>query len=92
MNRNEIDVETAEKIETAEEKIEMLCEAQEKLNEAIEIIREAVAGTDDERSAKAYIIPHLENWANGVNRYDNHIPNIVKSIAKAAGLDPDDYC
>ena len=62
------------------ERMELLENAQDKINEAIELIREAVENTECEKSIEYYIIPHLSNWANGNNPYDEHIPNIIKQI------------
>lgn len=64
-----------------EERIELLEQAQEKLREAIDLIREAVADTNQESSAEAYIIGHLENWAEGNNQYDTTaIPYLIESL------------
>jgi len=62
------------------ERIIALEEAQDLINQAIDLIHEAVADTDEARSADAYILAHLDNWANGNNQYDQHIPNIIESI------------
>ena len=62
------------------ERIQLLEEAKEKINEAVSLIREALENTDFETSAEAYIIGHLDNWANGNNPYDEHIPKIIEEL------------
>lgn len=62
------------------ERISRLREAQIIINRAIVEIRRAVAGTNVEASAEAYIIPHLDNWSFGSNPYDQTIPVLMKEI------------
>ncbi len=65
-----------------EEKIEMLVEAQEKIHHAVELIKEAMVETGQKEAAcKAYIIPHLEKWADGDNPYDaTAIPRLIEHL------------
>jgi hypothetical protein len=67
-------------------RIELLTKAQDKTNEAIDLIKKAVKDLGQiEREAKVYIIAHLNNWANGTNPYDNHIPNLIEKIERDIG-------
>jgi len=75
---------------TRDERLDLLNDAQYKLRDAIDLIREAVEGTEEERMAEAYIIPHLENWTEGVNRYDHTIPKIYNAIEENYGYEDDD--
>lgn len=63
------------------ERKELLENAQDKINEGIELIRQALKDTTHERHAEAYIIGHLDNWANGGNPYDETIPTLVEKIS-----------
>lgn len=64
-------------------KIKLLEEAQEKINGAVYLIRDAVEGTGVEDAADAYIISHLDNWANQNNPYDyTAIPGLITSLKK----------
>lgn len=45
-----------------DERIDLLDDATEHLAAAINCIQEAVAGTENEGLARAYIIAHLKNW------------------------------
>lgn len=65
---------------TKYERIEKLEMAQDLINQAIDLICDAVEDTSKERSADAYIIAHLDNWANGGNPYDDTIPVLVDFI------------
>lgn len=60
------------------ESIALLEEAQVALNEGIEKIRQAMAGTDYESHAEAYILPHLEEWANSPDSPDYTIPRYIE--------------
>lgn len=53
---------------TNEDRAEICEEASEMLQECIALLRQAVRGTDMEGQANAYIIPHLESWAEYANR------------------------
>lgn len=52
-----------------EDRIEMLEQADYNLRRAIAQISDALQGTEHERHANAYIIPHLTNWLDG-GRHD----------------------
>lgn len=67
---------------SVEERVELLEDAQTKINEAIELIREAVYETSFENSSESYLIGHLDNWVNGNNPYDEHIPKIIEELEK----------
>ena len=73
-----------------DERLNLLTHAQYKLEDAISLIEEAVEGTEEERMAGAYIIPHLQNWAGGVNPYDHTIPKIYNAIEENYGYEDDD--
>jgi len=62
------------------ERVELLTNAQDLINEAIGLIEEAVSGTENDMSAQAYIIAHLNNWANGGNPCDETIPVLIEEI------------
>ena len=66
----------------AQDRIFMLEEAQEKINEGIDMIRQAVNGTEHDAHSEAYIIAHLENWANSDAGYDETIPKLIENIRK----------
>jgi len=67
----------------ANERIMLLEDAQALMADAISKIRSAVEDTSEERSAGAYIIPHLENWTYGNNPYDDTaIPKLISGIRK----------
>lgn len=76
----------------ASERVVMLEEAQEKIGEAINLIKKAVDNTGQiERSCKAYIIAHLEGWAEGTNPYDDTaIPRIIERISEDGVYGEDD--
>ena len=64
-----------------EERTELLEQAQNKINEAIELIEEALEGTHLSSEASAYIIAHLNGWANGDNPYDSTaIPKLIEHL------------
>jgi hypothetical protein len=65
---------------TKSDQIELLENAQMKINEAIELIEEAVSGTDNQMSVDAYLVAHLDNWANGGNPYDQTIPVLIEEM------------
>jgi Arc/MetJ-type ribon-helix-helix transcriptional regulator len=66
-----------------EERRFLLEDAQIKIHEAIEAIREAVRDTENERSAEAYIIAHLEGWAEGTNSHEfTAIPRLLEDLEK----------
>jgi hypothetical protein len=70
-----------------EEKITQLEEAKEKIDEAVDLIRRAVEGTNNDNAAEAYIIPHLENWAEGNNPYDaTTIPRLIEDLREELEL------
>ena len=51
-------------------RLQALEEAQEHIAEAVSCIKDAVYGTEIEDQANAYIIAHLESWADRTNPYD----------------------
>ena len=65
---------------TNDKRIFLLEEAQTEINSAIEKINKAMTGTRNERSIKAYILAHLENWANGEHTYDDTIPKLIEDV------------
>jgi hypothetical protein len=62
------------------DRVELLTEAQQKINEAIRLIREALEDTSEERSAEAYILGHLENWANGTYSMDTTCQKLIDGL------------
>lgn len=66
--------------QSKEDRIEQLEEAREKIEEAIQLIRDALRGTQQADSAEAYIIGHLQNWAEGDNPYDETIPKLIEEL------------
>jgi len=62
-----------------EERVDALHEAQTHILEAVQLIKDVVKGTEEEQSAMSYIIPHLENWAEGHNQNDfTAIPRLIE--------------
>ncbi len=61
-------------------RIDNLHQAIELIHEAVGLIRWSVDGTEEEGMANAYIIPHLENWAEGNNPYDHSLPRIIENL------------
>ena len=75
---------------TRDDRLNLLNHAQYKLQDAIALIKEAVEGTEEARMAGAYIIPHLKNWAEGINPCDHTIPKIYNAIEENYGYEYDD--
>lgn len=70
------------------ERIALLERAAERIEDAIEDIRKAVNGMGRiEDSVETYMIAHLDNWVNGVNRYDETIPRLIEEIVDYAEVD-----
>ena len=62
-----------------EDRIEMLEQADYNLRRAIAQISDALQGTEHERHANAYIIPHLTNWLDG-GRHDMGIAQYQEAL------------
>ena len=62
-----------------EDRIELLEQADYNLRRAIAQISDALQGTEHERHANAYIIPHLTRWLDG-GRYDMGIAQYQESL------------
>ena len=62
------------------DRLEHLERAQDLINQAIDEINIALEGTQVHREARHYILAHLDNWANGNNPHDNHIPNLMIKV------------
>ena len=66
-------------------RLEALEKAQQHIEEAVSCIRDAVFGTSLEAACEAYIIGHLNEWADGTNPYDaTNIPNLMESLIHEA--------
>ena len=66
-------------------RLQALEEAREHIAEAVSCIKDAVYGTEIEDQANAYIIAHLESWAEGNNRFDfTNIPNLINALEEEA--------
>jgi len=63
-------------------RIDSLLEAQDLINEAIELIKDSLHGTEHLTHAEAYIIAHLDNWANGGNPYDYNILKYIEELER----------
>ena len=60
-------------------RISMLEMADWNLREVIKTIADALQGTEHERHANAYIIPHLTNWLDG-GRHDMGIAQYQEAL------------
>lgn len=65
-------------LDNKNDNLRQLERAQELINEAINLIREVVEDTSQERYVEAYMIAHLENWANEGNPHDSTIPILME--------------
>jgi len=60
-----------------------LLEARNLIHEAVELIKDSLYDTEHLKHAQAYIIPHLENWAEGNhNPYDYSILKYIEELEK----------
>ena len=73
------------------DRVQLLEQAGDKIQEAVALIEEAVKDTSEESSADAYIIAHLNNWANGDNPYDQSIPKLIKAIEDEEVSEDEDF-
>ena len=68
-----------------QQRIQLLREAQDMLEMAVEKIIEATTNTPEEGRARAYIIPHLQDWVESTVQ-PGSIPSMIEGIG-----DEDDF-
>lgn len=62
------------------DRVEALETAKGKLEEAIELIRDALAGTQYERHADAYLVAHLRSWIDEDNRINYGCQQYIEKL------------